>query len=348
MSNGVRIMFAGKFRGREISKTRLNELISYTNEVILEMGIGNHVAVICYGSAGCNYLVRNSDTDFSLLDDGTLSMSVLIDFQRRLYKATGTRFIFACKSWERIKVNPMDVLSIKFLCGNYELFDRKVVYDDEITNRVMIEHLHTFNGRAKKLRHEAPRVDDFVNLVFDTIPSAEQDGVHVKVLPLDHLRAGGPNDRMNFLNVLPDGNITVSNAIIHSSHEDFRELCIGRLDGDHIRFDRARNHVLSERYMFNFQEQCQSCCVKSICRGSVQRYLFITHDSLPEWDNLRCQYFRGIISRWFDDITETVITYMSEINESMGFVCLETPKDKIHYPMFVMKGGLSLSFKKFT
>ena len=213
------------------------------------------------------------------------------------------------------------------------------------TNRVMIEHLHTFNGRAVALRHEAPLVEDYVNLIFDLIPSAEKRGVHVKVLPLDHLRAGGPNDKMNFLNVLSDGSITVSNAIIHSSHQDFADLCIGHLDNDQIVFDHERNDVLTRRYLDNYREQCADCFARTICRGSVQRYLFITHDSLTQWDDLRCQYFKGILERWMRETVTAVAAAMKEWEASEGVVRLIPPKDKIHYPMFVMEEGLSLSYK---
>ena len=228
-----------------------------------------------------------------------------------------------------------------------ELKDCLVQTAQKFTNRVMLEHLHTFNGRAVALRHEAPLVEDYTNLIFDIIPSAEEQGVHVKVLPLDHLRAGGPNDKMNFLNILPDGNITVSNAIIHSSHQDFPELRIGELAGDHIVFDRVRNTLLSKRYLDNYKEQCQDCFARTVCRGSVQRYLFITHDSLSEWDDLRCQYFKGVLVRWMDETVNVVSESIKESGVTEGFFQLIPPKDKIHYPMFVMKEGLSLSYRPF-
>ncbi|MDR3217096.1 MAG: radical SAM protein [Clostridiaceae bacterium] len=229
-----------------------------------------------------------------------------------------------------------------------ELKDCLIQTAKKFTNRVLIEHLHTFNGRAIALRHEAPAVDDFVNLIFDIIPSAEKQGVHVKALPLDHLRAGGPNDKMNFFNILTDGKVTVSNAVIHSSHQDFPELHIGNLVDGHIVFDKERNDLLSKRYLDNYKEQCQDCFAKTVCRGSVQRYLFITNDSLFEWDDLRCQYFKGILARWMEETINAVSKFMKESGVNEGFVQLMPPKDKIHYPMFIMKEGLSLSYKPFV
>ncbi len=217
----------------------------------------------------------------------------------------------------------------------------------KFTNRILLEHLHTYNGRAIAMRNEAPDVQDYTNLVFRLIPSAEEQGIHIKVLPLDHLRAGGPNDRMNFLNILPDGQITVTNAIIHSSHADFPALRIGAVNGGHIVFDPEANARLTERYMHNYRQQCQSCFARTICHGSVQRYLFITHDDLTEWDDLRCQYFQAIIARWIDETVISVCRFMEQQNVAEGFVRLNAPAGKIHYPMFVMKEGLSLSYRPF-
>lgn len=217
----------------------------------------------------------------------------------------------------------------------------------KFTNRIILEHLHTFNGRAIALRNEAPDVRDYTNLVFDLIPSAEEQGIHIKVLPLDHLRAGGPNDSMNFMNVLPDNQITVTNAIIHSSHADFPALRIGAVNNRHIVFDSEANARLAGRYLHNFRQQCRQCFARTICHGSVQRYLFITHDDLTEWDDLRCQYFQAIIARWIDESVVSVCRFMEQLHAAEGFVCLNAPAGKIHYPMFVMKEGLSLSYRPF-
>ncbi|KPA15681.1 hypothetical protein MHK_004109, partial [Candidatus Magnetomorum sp. HK-1] len=217
----------------------------------------------------------------------------------------------------------------------------------QYTNRVMLEHLHTFNGRAVMLRDDAPLVEDYVNLIFDLVPLAEAEGIHVKVLPLDHLRAGGPNNKMNFLNILPSGEVVVSNAIIHRSHPDFSTLQIGKVTDGHIIFDQQKNDFLTRRYLHNYQEQCQGCFARTICRGSVQRYLFITHDSLTEWDNLRCQYFMAIIARWMDDLVKNISQAMCAWKVSEGIIQLTPPANKIHYPMFVMNEGLSLSYRPF-
>jgi radical SAM protein with 4Fe4S-binding SPASM domain len=226
-----------------------------------------------------------------------------------------------------------------------ELLDHLVPTAKKFTNRVVVEHLHTFNGRATALRHEAPSAEDYVRLVFALTPSAEEQGVHVKVLPLDHLRAGGPNDKMTFLNVLTDGNITVSNAIIHSSHEDFSDLHIGKVADGHIVFDEEKNALLTKRYLDNYHAQCHDCFARAICHGSVQRYLFITHDPLREWDDLRCQYFRAIVARWIEEMIPHVAELLRGMDASDGFVQLIQLEGKIHYPMFVMKDGLSLSYR---
>jgi len=215
------------------------------------------------------------------------------------------------------------------------------------TNRIVLEHMHTSSGRAIKLKNEAPSAEDYANLVFDIVPSAEEEGIHIKVLPLDQLREGGPNDKMNFLNILTDGSITVSNAIIHSSHQDFPALHIGNVVDGHIVFDQEKNAVLTKRYLSNYQDQCQDCFARTICRGSVQRYLFILHDSLAEWDDLRCQYYKAVIARWIDTLAKDVSAFMSDLGVTEGFIKLIPPIEKIHYPIFVMKEGLSLSYRSF-
>jgi len=68
---------------------------------------------------------------------------------------------------------------------------------------------------------------------------------------------------------------------------------------------------------------------------------------LTEWDDLRCQYFKAIIARWIDESVINVSRFMKQENVAEGFVCLNAPVGKIHYPMFVMKEGLSLSYRPF-
>jgi radical SAM protein with 4Fe4S-binding SPASM domain len=215
------------------------------------------------------------------------------------------------------------------------------------TNRVVLEHMHTYNGRAKALSQHAPSINDYENLVFDLVPLAEAQGVHVKVLPLDHLRAGGPNDKMTFLNILTDGSVVVSNAVIHPSHEDFANLSIGKVVNGHIRFDKDKNALLAKRYMNNYREQCLRCIARPLCHGSVQRYLFITHDTLDEWDDLRCQYLKSIFIRWIEEMIPSIAKALKKSGEAAGFVKLIAPEGKIHYPMFEMDGGLSLSYRSF-
>jgi sulfatase maturation enzyme AslB (radical SAM superfamily) len=215
------------------------------------------------------------------------------------------------------------------------------------TNRLVVEHLHTYNGRALGLADEAPDIDAYVDLVFGLVREAEAQGVHVKALPLDHLRAGGPNDKMNFLNVLPGGQVTVSNAIIYAGHPDFQDLHIGDLVGDHIVFDQETNTVLARRYLDNYAEQCGDCFARSVCRGSVQRYLFITNDALGNWDDRRCRYFRAVIARWLEEMARDISAFLSGRGEAEGLVKLIAPEGKIHYPMLVGPGGLALAHRPF-
>jgi sulfatase maturation enzyme AslB (radical SAM superfamily) len=210
----------------------------------------------------------------------------------------------------------------------------------QYTNRLMIEHLHTYNGRAVKMKNYLPDIEDYVNLVFSIIPKAEENGIHVKILPLDHLRAGGPNDKMNFLNILPDRNIVVSNAVIYSKHHDFNKLNIGKLINRQLVFDELKNKILIDNYLHNHQVQCSDCFANVICHGSVQRYLFITNSDLEKWDDSRCKFFIAVFKRWLEEMYGYIIENVSITNDCL--IKLIAPEGKIHYPMFVMKNGLTL------
>ena len=214
------------------------------------------------------------------------------------------------------------------------------------TNRLMIEHIHTFNGKAIGLDDLAPDFDEFNDLVFNTINIAEKNGIHVKVLPLDHLRAGGPNDKMTFLNFLPDRNIGVSNAVIDSQHKHFPFVHIGNLKQDTIQYNVDQGESLANRYLMHYKELCKNCIVRPVCRGSVQRYLFITNNkTIDKWNDLRCKYFISIYKRWMHSMVQEI--QKEESDDFEGNVLLKYPIDKIHYPMLVMDGGLGLKFQEF-
>ena len=229
-----------------------------------------------------------------------------------------------------------------------ELKETLVPLARRFTNRIMVEHLHTYNGRARDLKDAIPSVNDYVDLIFSILPSAEVSGGHVKVLPLDHLRSSGPNNKMNFLNILADGNVVVSNAVIHNTHPHFDMLHIGHIADSRLVLDAEKNNVLSKKYMDNFYSQCHSCHVKPICRGSVQRYLFLTNENLGDWDNSRCQFFIAVVDRWLKELFEDIDEHIQKLGKSEGLVKLHPPVNKIHYPMFIMEGGLSLSYEPFT
>ncbi|MCE5188522.1 MAG: radical SAM protein [Eubacteriales bacterium] len=281
---------------------------------------------------------------FQISFDGLISQSR----QKRLI-ARDDSLVKMLDSMETIsRVSKRVALRATVTRGNVsELKNCLVPTARRFTNRIILEHLHTFNGRAVAMRHEAPDVSDYTNLIFDLVPFAEEQGIHVKALPLDHLRSGGPNDRMNFLNVLPDGQVTVTNAIIHSSHPDFSALRIGAIKSRHLVFDPEANTRLTQRYLYHYRQQCQTCFARTICHGSVQRYLFLANENLTEWDDLRCRYFQAVIARWIDESIAKVCDFLQTLGVTEGFVRLDAPPGKIHYPMFVMKAGLSLSYRPF-
>lgn len=216
------------------------------------------------------------------------------------------------------------------------------------TNRLMIEHLHTYNGRATAMAAEEPDVDGYVDLVFGLVPTAEAEGVHVKVLPLDQLRAGGPSSKMTFLNILPGGSVVASNAVIDSSQPHFTALHIGDLVGDRIAYAHPQAEVLRQRYLNSYHEHCHGCVARTVCRGSVLRYPFLALDSLEGWSTSRCDYFVAVVVRWMREMVWAVSTFMRKLGLTEGLVELVPPSGRVHYPMFPMSGGLSLSYKPLT
>jgi len=91
---------------------------------------------------------------------------------------------------------------------------------------------------------------------------------------------------------------------------------------------------------------CKNCIVRPVCRGSVQRYLFITNNkTIDKWNDLRCKYFISIYKRWMHSMVQEI--QKEESDDFEGNVLLKYPIDKIHYPMLVMDGGLGLKFQEF-
>jgi len=128
----------------------------------------------------------------------------------------------------------------------------------------------------------------------------------------------------------------------------FSKFSIGRISDGRIVYDLEKNILLSSRYLKNYYQQCQDCFARPVCRGSVQRYLFISNDGLDEWDNMRCQYFMAVLERWMEMLVGEIVEYMKKLNALEGTIQLVAPLGKVHYPMFVMKEGLSLSYSPFS
>jgi len=121
--------------GREIAKHNFSSLIRITERIINACGISDHIAVLTYGSAGGHFLVSNSDTDFTLLDDGTVSEQELLKLQELIYsELTNSPWCIGFKAWKRVKVNPMDLLSIRYICGNPSIFEEQIVLDPAIAS----------------------------------------------------------------------------------------------------------------------------------------------------------------------------------------------------------------------
>jgi glycosyltransferase involved in cell wall biosynthesis/MoaA/NifB/PqqE/SkfB family radical SAM enzyme len=119
--------------GRKIADYSFNILVNHICNVLKKTGLQDNMAVLSYGSAGGKFLVSVSDTDFTFLDDGSLSEARLLKFQDMVYEEFSKySWAIAIKTWERVKVNPMDLLSLHFLGGNRAIFEKEVIENREI------------------------------------------------------------------------------------------------------------------------------------------------------------------------------------------------------------------------
>ncbi|MCE5188523.1 MAG: glycosyltransferase [Eubacteriales bacterium] len=120
--------------GRELARHRLSSFSAHAERALERCDRKEHVAILTFGSAGDLLLVGNSDTDFTILSDGNVSELAMDELQALLFdEFQNTPWNVSFKSWERIKVNPMDLLSIRFLCGNRDIFVDQVLRDPAVS-----------------------------------------------------------------------------------------------------------------------------------------------------------------------------------------------------------------------
>jgi len=124
-------------KGRELGKLNYSALQRATQEILAVSGLEKHVAILSFGSAGGQFLVSNSDTDYVLIYDEIVTQEELLMLQSQLYsKLKDYPWEVCFKAWERVKVNPMDVLGLSILAGNHSLFQQQVC-DDESVSRIV-------------------------------------------------------------------------------------------------------------------------------------------------------------------------------------------------------------------
>ncbi|KPA11117.1 Glycosyl transferase, group 1 domain protein [Candidatus Magnetomorum sp. HK-1] len=119
-----------KKMGRKIAENSFSSLVDAANCILRDSGIHEQVALMTYGSAGGQFLLSNSDTDFILLGDDSLPEKSLLDIQNLIFtELASSTWTVGFKAWKRVKVNPMDLLSTRFICGNLKIFEEKIVHD---------------------------------------------------------------------------------------------------------------------------------------------------------------------------------------------------------------------------
>lgn len=130
--------------GRELARNYLIDLVERSDRLLRSLGLAERICLMTFGSAGSRFLIGHSDTDFSVIDDGTVSDEEISGLQRALYREFGDApWCVSFKCWERLRVNPMDVISLCYLCGNEKLFEEQVLASPEIADVISTKNLAT-------------------------------------------------------------------------------------------------------------------------------------------------------------------------------------------------------------
>jgi hypothetical protein len=118
--------------GRQLAALSLSALRRETKEVLQSVG-PHYVALLTYTAQGGRFMTSGSDTDFVLLRKKEVPDEKLLQIQEKLYVALAqSPWPVSFKSWERVKVNPVDIRCLHFLCGNPEIFVEQVVQNPEV------------------------------------------------------------------------------------------------------------------------------------------------------------------------------------------------------------------------
>ena len=143
--------------GRKLAKLRLSSFFDHSERAWKRSGCSEHVAILTFGSAGDWFLVGNSDTDFTILSDDNVPKQTLDELQAVFFEEfRNTPWHVSFKSWERIRVNPMDLISIRFICGNRSLFEDRVLRDSAVSSVISQDALLSiFAGNDLHLRFMA-------------------------------------------------------------------------------------------------------------------------------------------------------------------------------------------------
>ena len=167
--------------GKELSKTYFSSLVMRTERILNNSSIGDYVAVLTYGSAGDLFLVSNSDTDFTLLsgDSNNVSGAEIAALQSMIMSEFDSNpWDVSFKAWNRIKVNPMDLLSVRFICGNRQIYEDQVIRDPIISS-VLCEDTLISILSGNDLALEFMSLSKYYNQLFYTYHAKKENPVEI-------------------------------------------------------------------------------------------------------------------------------------------------------------------------
>ncbi|UCG56254.1 MAG: radical SAM protein [Phycisphaerales bacterium] len=218
----------------------------------------------------------------------------------------------------------------------YDIFSSVV----KLNATLMVEHVHTSVGRSIRQKSKEPEVNDYSNAILRLLSRAERSGILLVSAPFSELRLGRPH-RWAFANVLPDGQVVATNAIVDSTHPKFRFLRLGELSDNAICIDTDNVRRMAQNLVRNAERHCAGCFAKPLCRGGAQRDAFSMSDNLQDLDMMRCRYYRTLLGLWLSALITALKNDMEVRGFTEGVIRLDNCVGcKVRQPLLVHDKGL--------
>jgi len=126
--------------GRRLAEEHLRAFTAVITTILNQTELAGRVSIMTYGSSAGRFMTENSDTDLCILSDETISGADMLRLQSEIEKGLrsvpGYPWKVSFKPWELVRINMMDLISLRFICGNKGLYDRHITHNPEVLNIV--------------------------------------------------------------------------------------------------------------------------------------------------------------------------------------------------------------------